>query len=469
MKRTTSAPELLVNLQRQAGVPLRAQLEQELRSAIRAGRLHAGREMPATRVLARDLGISRGLVVEAYEQLLAEGYLTARRGSATTVAAHRPNVDATVQRHAREEPVAPPRLDFDFRPGVPDMSMFPRRAWLASLRRTLQTAGPAAFAYPDVRGPLPMRTALADYLNRARGTVARPDLMLSCTGFTQGFRLACRALRERGVEALALEDPAHLEMIAAMRSEGLKAISIPVDERGVIVERLKRTEAGAVLLTPAHQFPTGAVLAPERRAELIDWATTRGAWVIEDDYDAEYRYDRDPVGSLQGVAPGQVVYIGSASKTLAPALRVGWMLLPPALVPEVTLAKHQDDCGSPALQLLAFGDFVARGELDRHLRRMRAHYRRRRDALVTALRARLPRLRVSGIAAGLHLMLELEDGTDEQAVVEAAAALSVGVYRVGAYRARSTGRPALILGYGATSEATIVEGIKRLASVLRWK
>jgi GntR family transcriptional regulator/MocR family aminotransferase len=441
---------------------VRAQLEQELRSAIRAGQLLPGNEVPSSRVLAKDLGVSRGLVVEAYEQLLAEGYLTARRGSATTVAAHRPHVE----RGAAAVETPAPRPRHDFRPGVPDVSMFPRRAWLRSVRRVVNSADPAVFAYPDVRGPAAIRSALSEYLNRARGTVARPDRVLTCNGFTQGFRLVCQVLRERGVKAVAVEDPAHREHHQAVREAGLKTLPIAVDDRGLVVEQLKRTDAAAVLLTPAHQFPTGAVLAPERRAALLEWATTRRAWVIEDDYDAEYRYDREPIGSLQGVAPERVVYIGTASKTLAPALRLAWMVLPMELISELTQAKRLDDLGSPALPQLAFADFLERGELDRHLRRMRLHYQRRRDALITALRAHLPHLRVSGIAAGLHLMLELDAGADEKAIVAAAAAQSVGVYPLGAYRAVTKGAPGLILGYGATSEVTIAEGIKRLGGAL---
>jgi GntR family transcriptional regulator / MocR family aminotransferase len=443
-------------------VPLRAQLEQELRSAIRAGQLRPGNEVPSSRVLAQDLGLSRGLVVEAYEQLLAEGYLTARRGSATTVAAHRPHVERSGP--VETAPAAPPR--YDFRPGVPDVSMFPRRAWVSSVRRVVNSADSAAFAYPDVRGPAAIRNALSEYLNRVRGTVARADRVLTCNGFTQGFRLVCQVLRERGVKSVAVEDPAHRAHHQSVRDAGLKTLPIAVDVRGLVVEQLKRTDAEAVLLTPAHQFPTGAVLAPERRAALLEWAAARRAWVVEDDYDAEYRYDREPIGSLQGVAPERVVYIGTASKTLAPALRLAWMVLPMELVAAVTQAKRQDDLGSPSLQQLAFADFLERGELDRHLRKMRLHYQRRRDALIAALRAHLPRLRVSGIAAGLHLMLELDAGADEKAIIAAAAAQSVGVYAVGAYRARAKRGPGLILGYGATSEATIAEGIKRLGSAL---
>jgi GntR family transcriptional regulator/MocR family aminotransferase len=331
MNRTTS-PEVLVRIQRRRGVPLRAQLEGELRAAIRAGRLRPGAQLPSTRALAADLGLSRGRVVEAYEQLLAEGYVTAQPGSGTRVAACESERAATLS--VAVEP-APPAMRYDFRPGVPDASMFPRRAWLTSLRRVLTSASGAALGYPDPRGVEQVRAALAAYLNRARGTAARADRVVMCAGFTQGLRLMCRALQRRGVASMAIEDPCHAPHRAAILSTGLKVIPIPVDEGGLRVERLRSADAGAVFVTPAHQFPTGAVLAPERRAAVLDWATRTGALVIEDDYDAEYRYDREPVGALQGLAPDRIAYAGSVSKTLAPALRVGWLVLPAELTAEV--------------------------------------------------------------------------------------------------------------------------------------
>ena len=226
------------------------------------------------------------------------------------------------------------------------------------------------------------------------------------------------------------------------------------------------TDAGAVLVTPAHQFPTGAVLAPERRAAILEWAIRSRAFVIEDDYDAEYRYDREPVGALQGLAPDRVAYAGSVSKTLAPALRVGWLVLPAELSADVARLKFEEDLGSPALDQLAYAEFLNRGELDRHLRRTRLHYRRRRDLLIASLRRRLPALQIHGIAAGLHVMVELDPKADEDDVIAKAAKVSVGVYGVGVHRARRTGPPALLLGYGDVSDTAIIEGVKRLAFVL---
>src|SRR5262245_45431106 len=462
MDRTTSRPEILLRVERSHGTPLRAQFERELRDAIRSGRLRPGTPLPSSRALAADLRLSRGVVVEAYEQLLAEGYVTARRGSATRVAARESKVEpgAPIDQ-------APPPMRYDFRPGVPDGEMFPRRAWLMSLRRVLTSAPSTVFGYPDPSGVAALRQVLSAYLNRARGTAARADRVVLCTGFAQGLRLVCQALRARGVARVVVEDPSHALHRAAMQTVGLTVVPIPVDRGGLCVERLRAVDAGAVFVTPAHQFPTGAVLAPDRRAALLDWAVRKQAVVIEDDYDAEYRYDREPIGALQGLAPDRIAYAGSVSKTLAPALRLGWLVLPAELVAEVARLKRREDLGSPALDQLAYADFLDRGELDRHLRRTRLRYRRRRERLVAAVGAHLPALRIEGVAAGLHLMVGLPPRADEAALVEAAATRSVRVYGVGPHRARpGAGPPALLLGYGGLSEAEIVVGVERLAAVV---
>jgi GntR family transcriptional regulator / MocR family aminotransferase len=459
MKRTTSAAELLLQLDRHSGVPLRLQLERELRRSVRSGRLVSGSPLPSTRALAADLGLSRGVVVEAYEQLLAEGYFVARHGSATRVAARRTHADSVA---APEPPIPVPR--FDLRPGLPDLSLFPRRAWMLSTRCALAAAPNAAFDYPDVRGAEPARVALTAYLNRARATIARPDRVILCNGSAQGIGLVCRVLRERGVRAVAVEDPGHADQCTDIRATGLRTRRIAVDARGLRVDRLARTDVGAVLVTPAHQYPTGAVLAPERRAALLDWAERTRGLIIEDDYDAEYRYDREPVGALQGLAPDRVVYVGTASKVLSPALRLGWLVVPSDFVDPVAQAKLHADRGSPALAQLAFADFLDRGELDRHLRRTRAVYRSRRDTLVAALQAQFGVLPIQGVAAGLHLVIELEPDLDEETVVAAAARRSVRVYGARAYRANPRQGPAaLLIGYGGISESDMPEGVRQLA------
>lgn len=460
---TSIQPELLLPLERGNGRALRSQVEDRLRTAIRAGTLGPGSQLPSTRLLARDLGLSRGLVVEAYAQLLAEGYLEARPGGATRVAATvRPEPD-----RADEHGDGPPPR-YDFRPGVPDLSLFPRSAWLAAVRRALADANDALLGYGDPRGLVETRAALAAYLGRVRGADAEPSRLIVCTGFAQGLRLLCGVLRRSGTTRLAVEEPTHPGQRLLVERAGLEAVPVPVDADGLRVDLLARhADVGAVLVTPAHQFPSGVVLAPSRRAALLAWARERGAVVIEDDYDAEYRYDRAPIGALQGLAPAQVVYVGSTSKMLAPALRLGWMVVPPHLVRLVAEEKRDADLGSPGLEQLSLARFVEAGQLDRHLRRARLAYRARRDALVRALAEHLPTARVRGIAAGLHAVVELPRGADEAAVVEAAARRDIRVYPMGSYRLDgSSAAPALVLGYAALSEPAIRSGIGVLAQAV---
>jgi GntR family transcriptional regulator/MocR family aminotransferase len=444
-----------------ARIPLHRQIETSIREAIRAGRLSRGSSLPPSRVLAADLGVSRGVVVEAYQQLAAEGYLTSRAGGYTQVAAG-PAPPAADLRLARE-----PRPPIDLSYGRADVSSFPRAAWLRSIRSALAYAPNDVFGYLTGRGVPQLRTALADYLNRVRGTVAEPDHMVICTGYAQGVTLLIGVLAAAGAKRLALEDPSSRDdALPAARAAGLDVAGIPVDGDGIRVDLLRQSGADVVILTPSHQWPTGSVLSPQNRAAVIRWATERGAVIIEDDYDAEYRYDRTPVGALQGLAPGHVVYAGSASKTLAPGLRLGWFLMPRRLTEPMAAAKIAADRGSPALEQLAFADFVTRGEFDRHLRRMRPVYRRRRDALLAALARRLPWLHPAGVSAGLHLVTWLPPHLDEAAVVGAARRAGVGLDAVGPYRITNPGPGGLIFGYATVNEQAIAEGIARLAQVI---
>ncbi|WP_222425541.1 MocR-like pyridoxine biosynthesis transcription factor PdxR [Amycolatopsis acidiphila] len=396
---------LLIALRREARIPLHRQIEASVRDAIRAGTLVRGSALPPTRVLAADLGVSRGVVVEAYQQLTAEGYLSGRVGGHTEVAAGaapRP----VVARIARPQPA---RIDLSY--GRADVSSFPRAAWLRAIRGALNDAPNELFGYLSGSGVPQLRVAIADYLNRVRGTVADPARIVICTGYAQGIALLIQVLAAAGVRRLALEDPSSgddaLPIVAAA---GLDVVGIPVDGDGIRVDLLRESDADAVILTPSHQWPTGAVLTPENRAAVLEGASARGGVVIEDDYDAEYRYDRTPIGAMQGLAPEHVVYAGSASKALAPGLRLGWFLVPSRLAGPMAEAKIAADRGSPALEQLALADLITRGEFDRHLRRMRPVYRRRRDALLTALSRRLPALVPTGVSAGLHLMMWLPAG-----------------------------------------------------------
>ncbi|TCN31539.1 GntR family transcriptional regulator/MocR family aminotransferase [Kribbella orskensis] len=454
--------ELLVELRRETAVPLHQQLESGIRERIRQGLLRADTVMPSTRALATDLGLSRGVVVEAYQQLVAEGYLVSRTGGYTQVAPAAARTSP--QDKEKPAPTGPPRIDFKY--SRPDVSQFPRAAWLRSIRRVLNETPHLSFAYLDGRGADELRTALSDYLNRVRGTSARPENMLVCNGFAQGSRLLLQVLAASGYKRLAVEDPSDNELREVATAAGLEAVGVPVLESGLDVGALERSGADAVLVTAAHQFPTGAVTSAETRAALVEWAARRDALIIEDDYDAEYRYDREPIGAMQGLAPDRVVYAGTASKTLAPGLRLGWLILPARLVEPMAAAKIVDDRGSPVLDQLTFADFVARGEFDRHLRRMRPRYRRLRDALVGRLAERLPDLEPIGVSAGLHVMAWLPADVSESAVTQAARERGLGVYGLKPYWVQNAGPEGLVFGYGGLTEPAVVEGIDLLADTI---
>ncbi|MFI0938330.1 PLP-dependent aminotransferase family protein [Streptomyces sp. NPDC021020] len=458
-----SSPELLLAVDRTGAVPLRAQLEHGLRDAIRTGRLRVGERLPSSRELARTLRLSRGLVQECYAQLQAEGYLVTRPGSATRVAAGTAGPPAAAPAAA-----APPRLVADFRAGVPDLAAFPVQDWLWATREAARALPAAGLDYGDPRGSAELREVLAGYLRRVRAAAAEPEHLVVCNGYAQGLGLALRVLACAGVRTVAFEDPGSPATVrAAAAAAGLHALAVPVDEHGLDVAALEATGARAVVVTPAHQWPTGVVLAPERRLALVAWARRRDAVVIEDDYDAEFRYDREPVGALQGLAPDRVVALGTVSKTLVPALRIGWMLCPPGLTGPLTELKDLSDRGTPTLDQLALARLMASGRFDRHLRRMRVRYAARRTALLDALAAHAPALPVTGLAAGFHAVALLPAGRTEHDVVTAALARGVGLYGVGTCRADPSAGPAqIVLGYGNVGERAIAEGIAAVGGLL---
>ncbi|MER6422543.1 PLP-dependent aminotransferase family protein [Streptomyces sp. NPDC001137] len=458
------SPELLLTVDRDGGDRLCAQLERQLRDAIRSGRLEAGERLPSSRELARVLGLSRGLVQDCYAQLQAEGYLVTRVGSATRVAACAQVEPAP----APSPPEARPRLIADFRHGVPDLASFPLADWLWATREAARTMPTAELDYGDPRGSWVLREVVAGYLRRVRGAAADPARTVVCSGYAQGLNLALRALARSGVRLVAYEDPGGPATArSAADAAGLAAVPVPVDEDGVDVRALDATGARAVIVTPAHQWPTGVVLTPERRHALIEWAARRDAYVIEDDYDAEFRYDREPVGALQGIAADRVISIGTVSKSLAPALRLGWLLCPPALLDSVTDLKRIADRGSPALDQLALARLIESGRHDRHLRRMRTTYAARRTALVEALARHAPAVRLSGLAAGFHAVAHLPEGVEERAVVAAARRRGVGLYGMSPCRASGAVTPGLlVLGFGDVTERAIGEGVAAVADVL---
>ncbi len=457
-------PQLLLQLNRDAAETLGSQLERELREAIRSRRVVPDERLPSSRQLAAELGVSRGLVQECYSQLHAEGFLSTRSGSGTRVACAPRDVATPVA----SRPGAPAaRMTVDFRAGVPDLTSFPRRDWLWALREAVRAASAEDFAYAQPRGIRRLREVLAGYLRRVRGALVDPDQIVVCAGFAQGANLVLRTLARHGTQVLAVEDPGEIEPASVRSRWGMAAFGVPVDDLGIDTDALSRTTAGAVVLTPAHQSPTGVVLAPERRRALAAWADERCATIIEDDYDAEFRYDRDPVGVLQGLAPDRVALIGTVSKSLAPTLRLGWVVCPPSIVEEVAKAKELDDRGSPGLDQLALAALIESGRYDRHLRHMRAVYAGKRRALIGALARHAPNVELRGLAAGFHAVARLPEGLDERAVAAAARERSVGLYPVDDMRAAGGYHPPeLVLGFGNLSEPAIERGIVAIADLL---
>ncbi len=465
MDETSQPLELLLSVSRNGTQTLGAQIEDQVRTAIRDGVLRAGTQVPSTRDLARQLGVSRRIAVDAYAQLAAEGYLTLRQGA-------RPHVSesaTTAEPSAVPEAVpALPLPRYDFRPSVPDVSTFPRTAWLRSLREAVTTISDADLGYGDVIGVERLRTVLADYLGRVRGVVADPGRVVVTSGYSQGFGIVCHALAGLGAKRIAIEDPSGPEERLIAARAGLEPVPVAVDEHGMRVEELERAGVDAVVLTPGHQHPTGVALAGERRTALRAWLREHDAIAVEDDYDAEYRYDRAAVGALQGLEPDRVVYAGTVSKTLAPALRLGWLVVPPALVAAVRQEKTLADRGTARIEQYAFADFLGRGELDRHLRRMRVRYRTHRDAVLETLEQELPEASVRGIAAGLHAIVELPESDDEQAIFEAARSRRIEIETLREFLFDDRPHPpTLMLGYAQMSEPAIRAGIRELAEAVR--
>lgn len=463
-----------------AGAPARRRgraLQEALREAVRSGRLTAGTRLPSTRALAADLGVSRGLVTEAYEQLTAEGYLRSDRGAGTWVGdaarathargdAHGPAAGAHTRGDARGSaagarartgsgPDAGARarggsgpgagrseVRVDFHPGTPDLSLFPRAAWSAAQRAVLARLTHPALGYPDPRGLPELREALAGMLTRRRGVVADPERLVVCSGVAQASTLLGFVLRARGLDAVGIEDPGSPEHGRLFASTGLGTVWLPLDEEGLLPEPLTASGVRAVVVTPSHQFPSGISWSAERRAALLDWARAVDGYILEDDYDGDFRYDRAPVGALQGLDPERVVYAGSVSKSLAPGLRLGWMLVPEDLLGEVVERKRTMDLGNPVLDQAVLAEFVTRGGYDRQLRRCQRAYRERRDVLLAALAEHLPGTRVSGIAAGLHVIARVPGryGPPERFLTRAAEAGSrCGRWRSTARRVPGTG------------------------------
>ncbi|MEU0632149.1 PLP-dependent aminotransferase family protein [Streptomyces sp. NPDC005989] len=441
-------------------------LQSALREAVRSGRLVPGTRLPSSRALAADLRVSRGLVTEAYEQLTAEGYLRSGRGAGTWVGE---GVRAPVP-GARDLAPRAEDVSVDFRPGTPDLSLFPRSAWAAAHRSVLGRLPHGALGYPDPRGLPGLRDALAALLSRRRGVVADPERLVVCSGVAQATTLLGFVLHGRGVRTVGVEDPGSPEHSALFASAGITTVGLPLDDEGLATAPLVRSGVRAVVTTPAHQFPTGIAYSAARRGRLLEWARAMDGLIVEDDYDGDFRYDRAPVGALQGLDPEHVAYTGSVSKSLAPGLRLGWLLAPAAMTDEIVARKRTMDLGNPAVDQAVLADFITRGGYDRQLRRCQRAYRERRDTLTSMLAEHFPGTEVSGIAAGLHIIAALPERYGPEPVFLARAAdAGVALRPLGACGtvADEDGAVHLVLGYAHLAPAEIERGVRLLAAAHR--
>ncbi|MET8836840.1 PLP-dependent aminotransferase family protein [Micromonospora sp. NPDC004540] len=454
-------------------------LAARLRAAVADGRVPVGARLPASRVLAAELGVSRGVVTEAYQRLTEDGHVVGRGRAGTVVVA----TPAAVVTRPPAPPPRPPEVfaarspgtevfdalrtapaELDLTPGVPDLAAFPRAAWLRAERAVLHRLTPAAFGYGDPTGTPALRLAVATWLARNRGIRVDPAEVVIVAGVSQALGLLAQVLHADGVHTVAVEDPGSLGVRQHLNNWRLDTPPIPVDDRGLRVDRLEKSGAPAVMLTPAHQFPTGVVLDGDRRRRLLRWAG-RGGLVIEDDYDAEHRYDRPPVPALRGMLPDRVCYTGSVSKLLAPALRIGWVLVPPRLHADLVAAKRMADLGNAALPQLVLAELMDSGALERHLRLLRRRHVRRRDAMIRAVRAHLPGAVVHGAAAGLHLLVTLPGEVDDTALAAAALRRGVKVQPL-SWHGQRPQPPGLVLGYAANPPTDIDRALATVATAL---
>ena len=459
-ERTTSAGEVLLTVDPSS--PRKGeQLRLALRRAIADGVLQPGTRLPSSRALSADLAVSRGLVVEVYEQLSAEGWLTSRHGSGTTVATH-PSAQLT---RAHEPMSQRPIAALDLRPARPDVASFPRSAWVAATRAVLADLPHHDLSYGDHRGHPRVREAFASYLARVRGMRATPELMVMTNGFSAGVGSVVATLVERGDHRIAVEDPGGYEPRRRVAAAGGEIVAIPVDDQGLRVDALERSDADVVLVTPAHQYPMGGVLSAERRAALADWARRRGGWILEDDYDAEFRYDREPIGAVQGIVPERTIHVGSVAKTLAPSVRVGWLVVPEQLLGPL-VATHEMRVSQPAtLEQLVLARLVDDGRYDRHLRKVRRRYRERRDALLDELARAGLHGHVEGVAAGMQAVLRLDNGVNDVKLVDNLHDRGVEVVALSRYAIDSTAR-GLVIGFGQLTPPELRRAAAIIAEVV---
>ena len=462
-----TGPDLLVLLEMSGQGTLRRRLRDALHDSIRSGRLPPGSRLPSSRALAADLGVSRGVAVDAYAQLSAEGFLVSRPGSGTVVADTGGQVlehTASVQGGPAVSGQAPHEIDL--RPGPPDLSTFPRTTWAKAIRDVLRTVSDADLGYMPPWGVDTLCERLTEYLGRVRGVRTNPSLVVVATGATQGITLLARVLHGAGVVDIAVEAPSNPVQRQVLGRYGVRVWDVQIDDEGLVVDVLAQTPCRAVIVTPGHQYPCGMVMSASRRGALMRWADRVDGLVIEDDYDAVFRHDKMQVGAVQMLSPARVALVGSVSKSLAPGLRLGWVVSPPGLVGDLRMAKRDDDFGTGVLEQYALARLMETGEYDRHVRRLRRHYRKRRDIIVHALRRELPDAVIEGYAAGLHLLVRLPPDVEEERFI--AAAEAQGVALLGTLRMYGTlpPQPCVVIGYGRTSSTMLEEAARRLGAAL---
>jgi GntR family transcriptional regulator/MocR family aminotransferase len=435
-----------------------------LRDAVRSGRLAAGTTLPPSRSLAADLGVARNTVAEAYAELVAEGWLASRQGAGTWVVNHAAGQLPARPRGTRGEP------RHNLLPGSPDVAEFPRSAWLASARRALTAAPNEALRMGDPRGRPELREAIAEYLARVRGVRTSAESIVITAGVRHAVELLTRVLSppRTGPRPIAVEAYGLFIFRDAIAALGVPTAPIGLDDGGATVADLDVMDVPAVLLTPAHHNPHGMPLQAARRTAVVDWARRTGGYVMEDDYDGEFRYDRQPVGAVQSLAPDRVAYLGSASKSLSPALRLGWLVAPDDLVEPVLDAAGGQQFHVGSIAQLTMADFIASGQYDRHIRRMRTRYRRRRDTLVERLAPFDVGIR--GLSAGVNLMLTLPDGAEPE-VLHRAGEAGLGVVGLARMRHPLAGPDVpepdgVIVGFGTPAEHAFGAAVDALCAVL---
>lgn len=450
--------DLVLDIEARAG-PLHARLAAALRSAIESGQAPPGALLPSSRELAQELDCSRWVVTEAYAQLAAEGFLEARQGSGTRVRPHTGDSAA-----GRVGGAPPRRVRLDLVPGLPDLRAFPRARWQAAYREVMAVVPFPDLGYSDRWGQAELRDVLAAYLSRTRGVRLDGAAMVVTAGVTDAMVWVCRAMSRHGRFTVAVEDPGWTRLRAMLVHAGAAVVPVPVDAEGLRVDVLSEADVDAVLVTPSHQFPSGVRLSPGRRASLMAWARATDRLVFEDDYDAEFRHDRPHGPAMQPRDPGRVTLLGSVSKTLSPALGLGWMVVPTTFQPLLEDVPH---ISPPVLDQLALAHLIRGGAYDRHLRTVRRRYRHRRERLVSALAHHLPTCRVTGHAAGLHLVVQLPPGVRSTDVVEASRDLDMRVAAMTDYRVEPGRDDALVVGYANLDDHVVEQAGEALAQVVR--